>query len=221
MDVFYSPATERWCGRAPQCMGVRLWEDVVVARAEGFPPPADFPLFRKNGVFLGSTAAALSVFILKTCFQCTLLKSPGWSQVCDSQVQVQVCKLPAEVCKRRGCLEECQLRSSQELQKEPEPRTLHGKSAPSSSGRNSCLRILICLAKLSYCDQGGNAEPKLDRVIQVEVGPFVGRLFVSSLQNVSPWCPPWFILLLSFLRVHDHLVNTVSCLFKTWTLLSG
>lgn len=47
-------------------MGVRLWEDVVVVRAEGFPPPADFPLFRKNGVFLGSTAgrATLSVFIL-------------------------------------------------------------------------------------------------------------------------------------------------------------
>lgn len=77
MGVFYSPATERLCGRTPQCMGVRLWEDVVMERAEGFPPPADFPLFRKNGVFLGSTAAALSVFILKTCFQCTLLKSPG------------------------------------------------------------------------------------------------------------------------------------------------
>lgn len=101
-------------------------------------------------------------------------------------MQIQVRKLPAEVCKRRGCLEECQMRSSQELEKEPEPRTLHGKSAPSSSGRNSCLRILICLAKLSSCDQGGNAEPKLGRVIQVEVGPFVGRLFVSSLQNVSP-----------------------------------
>lgn len=186
-----------------ECVYERMW---WWRGQKGFHRQQTSRFLERTEFSLAPLPASLSVFILKTCFQCTLLKSPGWSQVCDSQVQVQVRKLPAEVCKRPGCSEECQLRSSQELEEEPEPRTLHGKSAPSSSGRNSCLRILICLAKLSSCDQGGNPEPKLDRIIQAEVGPFVGR---KAFCQLTPECLPVvsaMAYLASSLLVHGHLV---------------
>ena len=149
------------CLRAWECIYERMW---WWQEQDGFHCQQTSRFLERMEFSLAPLPAALSVFILKTWFQCTLLKSPGSSQVCDSQVQGQgECKLPAEVCKREGCLEGSQLRSLQGVEKDPEPRTLHGKSSLSGSGRNSCLRILICLAKLSSPDEGGNAEPKLNR----------------------------------------------------------
>lgn len=104
------------------------------------------------------------------------------------------------------------------MEKDPEPRTLHGKSFPSSTGRNSCLRILICLAKLSSCDEGGNAEPKLKRIPQVEVKPFMGcvcgGLLSDSLHNVSLWTVATMAYLASFPHVHAHLGKDLVCLIR-------
>lgn len=191
-------------------------------RAGGFPPPTDFPLFRKNGVFLGFTASCFICFHFEDVFPMYSLEIPWLNQVCDSQVQVQGDrKLPAQVWKREGCLEACQLRSRQGMEKEPEPRTLHGKSSPSSSGRNSCLRILICLAKLSSCNEEGKAEPKLNRTPQAEVKPFIGRLFKNPLQNVSLWTVATMAHLASSLCVYGHLGKYLICLIRIRALHSS
>lgn len=145
------------CLSARECIYERMW---WWQEQGGFHCQQTSRFLERMEFSLAPLPAALSVFVLKMCFQCTLLKSPGSSQVCDSQVQVQgEWKLPAEACEREGCLAESQLRSHHGVEKDLEPRTLHGKSSPSSSGRNSCLKILIYLAKLSSCDEEGMLSP--------------------------------------------------------------
>lgn len=85
---------------------------------------------------LAPLPTALSVFILKMCFQSTI----SWNPLAAAGYEIPSCKsreevsCQGEVYKRVGHPEECQLRSCQEVEKKPETRTLHRKGSRLSSG---------------------------------------------------------------------------------------